>query len=142
MTNYEKEAGIYSVEEADERIVLKNLNKLNTEMMDLLMSESIGGNAGTVTFDGREYVCGAANGYADRETGEIFIFENYQNVPENIREREQHFTLRVAVVGKNLDKVNINNNKPKIIEFIEKDEFSERGKLSIQQSIDRFNIDE
>lgn len=142
MTNYEKEAGLYSVEEADERIVLKNLNKLNTEMMDLLMSESIGGNAGTVSINGKEYVCGAANGYANKETGEIYIFENYQNIPEHLRDREQHFTLKVAIVGKYLEKVNNNNDKPRIIEFIERDKFSERGRLSIEESIDRFNIDE
>lgn len=142
MTNYEKESGLYSVEEADERIVEKNLEKLNTEMMQLLMNESIGGNAGTMAIDGEEYVCGAANGYADRESGEIYIFENYQNVPVELRDNGQHFTLIAAVVGKHLEKVNDNNDKPRIVNFIEKDKFSERAQLSLQEAIDRFNVDE
>jgi hypothetical protein len=142
MINYEKEAGIYSVEEADEIVVQKNLKKMNGEMMELLMSESIGGNAGTVEVDGKEYVCAAANGYADRETGEIYIFENYQNIPENIKDKQQHFLFRVAIVGKYLESVNTNNDRPRIIDFIEKERFSERGRLSIQEAIDRFNVDE
>jgi len=137
--NHEKEEGLYAVEQADERIVFHNLKKLNEQMMDLLMSESIGGNAGTEVIDGMEYTCAAANGYANKETGEILFFGNYQEVPEDIRDKEQHFTLRVAIAGKYLSPVNTHNDKPRIINFIEKEKFSEIGRMSIQEAIDQFN---
>jgi len=139
MSHYEKEEGLYQVEKADERIVFHNLKKLNTEMMDLLMSESIGGNAQTEIIDGAEFGCAAANGYADKETGEILFFSNASEIPENLRDRAQRFTLRAAIVGKYLSPVNSHNDKPRIINFIEKENFSEIGRMSIQESIEQFN---
>jgi hypothetical protein len=141
MNHHEKEEGLYTVETPDERIVMQNLALMKKEMMHLLMNESIGGNAGTTTIDGQEYVCAGANGYANMETGEILYFENYQNIPPDIRDNNQHFTFKVAVVGKNLSMVNKNNNRPKIVEFIEKNNFSEVGQMNIQTAIDEFNMD-
>lgn len=139
MTNYEKEAGIYSVEEADEWVIQHNINMLREDMMELLMGESIGGNAGTVEIDGKEYTCAGANGFANRKTGEILIFENFQNVPEKIRESAVPFLLKVAIVGKDLSQVNPRNDNPRVVSFLNKENFSDVGRKAIQQAIDKYN---
>ena len=38
---------------------------MNSSMLKLLKTESVGGNAGRVKLDGKYYSCAAANGYAD-----------------------------------------------------------------------------
>lgn len=139
MTNYEKEVGLYSVEKPDEQVIQNNINKLKVDMIRLLMTESLGGNAGTVQIDGKEYTCAGANGFANRETGEILIFENYQNVPAEIRESAEPFLLKVAIVGKDLSPVNPRNNNPKVVNFLNKENFSKIGKQAIEEAIDQFN---
>lgn len=81
----------------NEVIVRKNIAKINTQMIDLLMNESLGGNAGRVEIDGHRFNCGGANGFLDPETGEISIFGNVQNVPEEQRQDKVGFVFRVAV---------------------------------------------
>lgn len=135
MINQEKETGLYTPEEADERIVSKNLEKMNSEMMPLVMNESIAGNAGIMATNSNEYSCAGANGWADKNSGEIFIFGNIQNIPQEIMDRAEEFTFRVGMFTKN----NSSKNTPKIIEFLEKEKFSVQARLSIEESIRQFN---
>jgi hypothetical protein len=71
----------------DEVIVQKNYRKMigseEGEMQRLLVEESFGGNAGF--HNGKS--CAAANFYYNPKTGEINIFGNFQDVPENIKKK-------------------------------------------------------
>lgn len=60
-------------------------------------SESMGGNAGTAKIDGHTYSCIGLNGYAERQTGQIITFGNFQDVDTEIVQRNGHFIFRVAV---------------------------------------------
>ncbi len=116
-------------------IVEHNVGMLNRDMQDLLSLESIGGNAGTVEIAGKTYPCGAANGYANRETGEIVIFNNVQDVPEEIVESNAEFTLRVALDfagGKFI----------KIVDFFGSNNFSVKGRLAIEAAISKWNAED
>ena len=73
-----------------------NLLAMNSPMMKLLQTESVGGNAGRAKLDGKYYACAAANGYADPQSGRIVAFGNFQDVSPNIRKKNAQFTLRVA----------------------------------------------
>ena len=73
-----------------------NLVAMNSSMMNLLKTESVGGNAGRVKVDGKYYSCAAANGYADPQSGTIVAFGNLQDVSPNIQKKTATFTLRVA----------------------------------------------
>ena len=46
-------------------------------MQNLLFGESMGGNAGTITYKNKDFVCSAANFRYEKETGKIIIFSNY-----------------------------------------------------------------
>ena len=73
-----------------------NFLAMNSPMMKLLKTESVGGNAGRVKLDGKYYSCAAANGYADPQSGRIVAFGNVQDVSPNIQKKNAKFTLRVA----------------------------------------------
>jgi len=85
----------------NEDTVKKNLDKMTTPeyggMLDLLLEESMGGNAGYFKMNGRIYSCVGANFFYDGETGEIKIFTNYQDFePEKgVRYAEGLFRLAV-----------------------------------------------
>ena len=115
-------------------VVEHNVRMLNRDMLDLIWLESIGGNAGTVEIAGKTYPCGGANGFANRETGKIVIFNNVQDVPEEIVENNAEFTLRVAV--------DLEGNKLiKIVDFFDSDNFSAKGKLAIEAAINKWNAE-
>lgn len=76
--------------------VEKNLVMLETDMIDLLYGESLGGNAGSFNFEGKKYLCGAANFFVDPSTGEIKKFGNWQDIEPEIRENYPEATLFVA----------------------------------------------
>ncbi|OGN08706.1 MAG: hypothetical protein A3J46_06560 [Candidatus Yanofskybacteria bacterium RIFCSPHIGHO2_02_FULL_41_11] len=120
----------------DKVVVGHNLGMLTKDMVDLLNTESIGGNAGEAEINGKKYRCGAANGFANPETGEIVVFGNIQNIPKDIVIENVEFTLRVAMdwqTGKFI----------KIVQFwnpsYEKKKFSENGKLAIESAINEWN---
>ena len=116
--------------------VSHNLGMLTKDMIDLLNTESIGGNAGEAEINGKKYKCGAANGFANPETGKIVMFGNIQNIPKDIVSENVEFTLRVAMdwqTGKFV----------KIVQFWnpghEKKKFSENGKLAIESAVSEWN---
>ncbi|KKT82553.1 MAG: hypothetical protein A3B99_00720 [Candidatus Yanofskybacteria bacterium RIFCSPHIGHO2_02_FULL_44_12b] len=118
---------------ASEEVVAWNLEKLRKDMVDLLMTESIGGNAGAVDVDGKKYSCGGANGYANSETGEIIVFGNIQDIQDKkILENSSSFTLRVA-----LDR---QRGFFKITEILfGSDHISGAGRLAIEEAVKRWN---
>lgn len=87
----------------EHEIIDLNLNMMNSDMLDLLFNESIGGNAGNYEIDGKKYFCGGANARFNRITGEIVVFGNIQDskVQEAIRADVNNellgMTLRVAI---------------------------------------------
>lgn len=85
---------VFSIEEV---LIESNLGKMRgnsrSEMVPLLMEESIGGNAGHCG----TYPCIAANFFFQPMTGEIVYFGNWQHVPEKIRERTAEGTFRLAI---------------------------------------------
>ena len=120
----------------DKVVVSHNIEMLTKDMVDLLNTESIGGNAGTAEINGKKYRCGAANGFANPETGEIVMFGNIQNIPKDLAVQNIEFTLRVAMnwqTGKFI----------KIVQFWnpshEQKRFSGNGRLAIESAIDEWN---
>lgn len=83
-------------EKKREVLISNNLEKMKTEMISLMMSESLGGTGGRMEIDGESFSAMGANGYIDKQTGEIIIFGNTQDVPEELREGKGHFTLQIA----------------------------------------------
>lgn len=86
-----------SSEASREEIIARNFQKMNSEMIGLLRRESMGGNAGDVEIDGKRYPCAAANAWVDRESGEIKMFGNFQEIPEEIRSSNVNICFRIAV---------------------------------------------
>lgn len=78
-------------------IIEKNLALMEKRgeggLYHLLLSESLGGNAGC--HNGLS--CAAANFFFDGETGEIKYFGNVQNVPDDIVEKYVSGCFRVAL---------------------------------------------
>ncbi len=118
--------------ESDERITEKNFKMLQDEMGDLLFGESIGGNAGMATIEGKKYSCGAANGYANPRTGKIVMFGNIQDLDPALMKGNVEFTLRVAFGKPGFFKM-------KIVDFFHKSRFSERGLENINKAIKKYN---
>ena len=79
--------------------VLENLELMQSfkygGMNHLLLSESMGGNAGT--YQGRS--CSAANFYYDPETAKINVFGNIQDIPKEIRDHSFEGMYRVLMQG-------------------------------------------
>lgn len=120
--------GATNAQEQEQKIVLHNLEMLNTAMQTLLSSESIGGNAGKCEIDGKRYQCAAANGFADKITGKIMAFNNdVKNRPG-----EQSFTLRLAL---SIQKGGFFH----IVEFINAEDFSADGRAAIESAIEAYN---
>lgn len=120
-----------SQEGGDASIQAQNLQIMSTEMLVLLSSESIGGNAGHEEVEGRRLPCAAANGYADPQTGKIVSFGNFQDIPKDILKGNQEFTLRVAL--------DIRKGHSRIINFFGAEKFSKKGRKNIETAIERYN---
>lgn len=123
----------------DQAIIDHNLQMLNKDMVNFLSTESIGGNAGSIEINGKKYNCGAANGYADPETGKIIVFDNIQNIRDRkIVEDNIDFTLLVAMdwqIGEFVKIVNF------FIGRYNKRTLSDRGRLAIEAAINKWNIE-
>jgi hypothetical protein len=124
-----------SLELNDQKIISKNLEMMETSMNDLAMKESMGGNAGGETINGKHYSCVALNGYADRETGEIFIFGNSQDISPKIIRMGKHFTFREAM------DINMNSltSRSKIVSFLGREGLSQRARKNLETCIDTYN---
>lgn len=81
----------------NEAIKKHNIDEMNSSMLKLLSSESIGGNAGTVKIEGNQYFAAGANGYIDGQTGKIMVFGNIQNLDKEIVSKNVSFTIKVAM---------------------------------------------
>jgi len=122
----------------DETVINRNLEMLNQDMINLLNTESIGGNAGTVDIGGKKYSCGGANGYANPETGEIIVFDNIQDIRnKKIIEENVDFTLRVAMDWQTGQFIKIVNF---MVTTYNKNKLSDKAKLTIEAAINRWNI--
>lgn len=116
---------------SESRVIEHNLKMLDLDMARCLMEESFGGNAGNLDLEGTKYSCGAANGYANYETGEIVVFDNPQNLDKEIVQNNVPFILRVALSR--------NFKLFKIVNFIGAENFSTNGRLAIEVAINRWN---
>jgi hypothetical protein len=101
---YEEKNVEHFSEVSDEKIIQKNLDLMKTEMLQVIINESMGANAGSVTIEGTKYPCAGANGYADSDTGEVVAFGNIQDLPDNITKEYQPFRLKV-MVGKDFYRI-------------------------------------
>lgn len=77
------------------QVIQHNIKMMNTEMKQVLMTESIGGNAGEIEIEGKICPCAGANGYMN-ETGKILAFGNVQYLDESITRNNLHFIIKVA----------------------------------------------
>lgn len=75
----------------------RNILMLNNEMQELLMSESVGGNAGHIKIEGEFFPQAVANGLIDVETGEIIAFGNPQDIKDKKNANAEEFAFAVAV---------------------------------------------
>lgn len=117
--------------ETNESIVAHNLEMMKTEMRELSAIESMGGNAGVREIGGIRYSCLALNGYAEKETGKILAFGNFQNISLEIQEKGIQFTL--------IEAINIEKRIIKLIDFLNSDKFSEKGRENINQAALQYN---
>lgn len=110
----------------DNLIIKHNLDQMKTSMIELLKTESMGGNAGSVKVGNKAESCYGANGYADTESGEILTFTNYPVEVEGHRNCAR-FTFRLIAMS-NL-----------IIEVYYSKSLSSHSKNIIKESIVRWN---
>ena len=110
----------------------KNLEMMNTEMQTLLYSESVGGNGGKLEVDGKKYSGAVANGYANPETGEIIAFGNSQNIPQEVKTKNQEFTMRVAF--------DVNRGFFNVVDIVGIDGFSDSAMGTLHESMVRYNL--
>lgn len=116
-------------------LLLHNKEKLNVDMMHLINDESLGGNASWEVVDSKKYSCAAANGYANKKTGEIITFSND---PLPLTEGIARFTLRIAI-DLNVKAAIAGKSFMKIVNFIGAKNFSEGGEETIKISIEEWN---
>ena len=67
---------MYCSDDIAEANLAKMLSMKKGGMIDLLLCESIGGNAGYCELEGMRFLCAGANFYYDRQTGGIDSFSN------------------------------------------------------------------
>lgn len=84
--------------EGEGEILAHNLRMLNNDLMNFLSTESMGGNAGKVNIDGKDYPCSGARGYIDGKTSKIVCFGNFQDLDKEIVENNLEFILKVATI--------------------------------------------
>lgn len=109
-------------------IIQHNLKKMigckEGEMQKLLFRESIGGNAGSF----RGVSCAATNFFYDKNTGEIKYFENWQNVPHDIKNSSPEGTFRIVMT-----------KKKKIINCYLSKDVAEEAKKNIEETVEEYN---
>lgn len=85
-----------SREEARAEILAHNEEMLETEGSDVMIDESMGGNAGYEVIDAKQWSCFAMNGVLDSKTGKILACGNVQNIKREIYAAGKPFLLRIA----------------------------------------------
>jgi hypothetical protein len=121
----------------DEQIVEANFGLMTTSLRQLLMDESMSGNARDVQIEGQAYSCLAANGYANQETGEIGIFSNSQYLPQEFSTENGfgEFTLRIVF--------DLNKNRPsafyRIIGDVSFHGFNQDAQRRLMKSVQKYN---
>jgi hypothetical protein len=93
-----------------ERAIAANIEKMFSNekggMNRSIFSESIGGNAGFATIDGKRYLQSASNGYVKGD-GQIITFENVQNLrPGELPEHESVYEISMFNAHSNFKMVN------------------------------------
>lgn len=111
----------------NKKIIAYNLKMFKTDMNDLLMKESFGGNAGSIEVNGKKYSCAAANGYANSKTGEIVAFGNSQDIDPKISKNNVQITLRISSFD------------GKIVDFYGKEKIM-KGSENIEKAIEEYNL--
>ncbi|MBU1136063.1 MAG: hypothetical protein ABIG37_02200 [Nanoarchaeota archaeon] len=116
-------------------IIYKNLERMESPekggMDELLLTESIGGNAGT--FNGMS--CAGANFCYDPFSGEIVYFANFQNIPLSIMEKVKSKELKEGFFRAALDTCEFNF---RIIEIFAEPE-TETAKRNLEASVLEYN---
>ena len=135
------------IDRKEEAIVAGNLKKMQTEMVDLLLLESFGGNAGRYEIEGKTFPCAGANAHFNRLTGEIVAFGNLQDlVIQEVRQADTrhelwNLTFRVAInIGKGpvkIVEVTYENLKPFTGE--ENPTIEDAAKKAIEKSVQEYN---
>ena len=147
-----KSTGIQDVR--DLQIVDSNLQKMQREMYDLLLSESMGGNAGTFREGNTSYACVAANAVIDLETGKLISFSNDV---KKLKANEAEMTFRLtnfknteyyvkmdSLSNQERERLNIENRQYRsqyfILEYAVRDrQLSERATKNLETSKEKYN---
>ena len=128
-----------------DEVIAWNLQMMKTGMVKHLSSESIGGNAATITIEGKRYSCAAANMYVDKTTGKILIFGNIQDIDESIKDNSANVECGLHVAC-NFDRryreifCGIFFYVNTLYEWNE-GLLSETAKSNIQQAIEKYNTE-
>ncbi|MEK6848608.1 MAG: hypothetical protein AABX65_03165 [Nanoarchaeota archaeon] len=129
-------------------IIQKNLELMvkddfsDGSFKECICSESLGGNAGSVTIGGKEYSCGGANFVYDTGSGQILYFGNSQNFPEKIKEKiatgkAKHSTFRVAVkFGEDISEIRF-----RIVEHYFNGKSNNPAVRTILESVNKYNTE-
>ncbi len=84
-------------EVSEEEVLKRNSELLEGRFREVVGEESVGGNAGSVRINGKNFGCAAANGMANPDTGELLVFGNSQNLTAKERAKGTKIAFRVAV---------------------------------------------
>lgn len=120
-----------STEAKREDIINHNLRMMEGEMQELLLQESIGGNAGEAqTKSGVFYICATAKGYMDK-SGRILGWGNVGNISGPLVQNGNGFKLDVSF--------NRDLTIHKIIEAHQTDGLNEEQLKILRECIEKYN---
>ncbi len=124
-----------SPEEIDMILQRRNYNLMNKEMIRLLSNESMGGNAGSIQIEGKNYSCSGANLYVDSETGEIVVFGNSQDLDPKLMEGKNLVTFKVAFDLK----TSFHNGFFRIVKTYGLENLSPQARVMIESCVEQYN---
>ena len=127
---YTPQKNSQEVEGNREHAISSNVEKMKTDMLKLLSTESIGGNADGVEIDGTFYMAAAANCYIRSGSAEIVSFTNY-GPPEGEKDLK-HGAFKLAL---SFDKGGFFH----ITEFIPGTQLSSEEQAVMDESVKRWN---
>jgi len=114
-----------------DEIIQKNLDRMygceKGDMLGLLMKESFGGTAGSWG----NVSCACANFFYDKVNGEIKYFENWQDVPDEIRN----------VFAKGSFTIAMGKNSQQIVECILSPNNSQAAQYTLEETIKQYNTE-
>jgi hypothetical protein len=122
-------------------LIAENNQLMDTQMLEHLNGESVGGNAGSTPIDGLRYPCAAARCWVDRNSGKIIVFGNIQDLPEKVRGADsEELIFKVALDTRNRDP-ETNRGFFKIVDTYYTERLSETAREVIAGSVERWNLD-